>query len=204
MAPEMVMYACMGLVHLKHTGLTHRWDSVSNGSILSEILCRLRQQALRPHVNWNVECANIYKDSSFHVDSVDVGSHSTLKQSTWNHIRCWLSWQGMRLKVHWVIAVWKFFLNMSENSKLNSKILKRLILWPLKVWSEQKNRMKKSHESASFEEQLIHIFFFSDFFIKGLRIILSISIQTLYEFGLQRRVHAPRIVSYGESLLPTV
>jgi hypothetical protein len=104
-APELGMYACFCLISLPHTESTQNKTSR-----------QLSQCGVRLHVNWvNSEWDFKSTEStpkaptfrtilSFHVDPVDVESHSMLTQSTWSLTWRWLSWRGMRLGINWVNA----------------------------------------------------------------------------------------------------
>jgi hypothetical protein len=105
----------------------------------------LSRRRVRLHVNWvNMQWDSTSTDStqkaptftkiwSFHIDSVDVESHSALTQLTRNETRRQLSHRRM-LKNS----------KMSANSSTKSKTPKSLIIWPIYVWSVQKTGTKKS------------------------------------------------------------
>ncbi len=71
---------------------------------------------VRFHVKWvNAEWDSTSTEStqktptftkilSFHVDSVDMESHSSLTQLMWSLTWRWLSWRRMRLRINWVTA----------------------------------------------------------------------------------------------------
>ncbi len=98
----------------------------------------LGQHGVRIHVNWdNTEwdatstestqkAPTITKISSFHIHSVDVESHSALTRLTWSLTWCWLSWQGMRLRINWVTSeCWKIWISwrIPEQNRKHSKAL---------------------------------------------------------------------------------
>ncbi len=140
-APELVMSACFGLMHLPHTELT--WSETSP---------QLSQCRMRLHVNWvNAEwdststesvqkaptftkliiCWLSWRGVSLHVDSVDVESHLALTHLIWNEtppqlitVKCLKN------------------LNKLVNWRTKSKTLESLIIWPVYVWSVQKTRTK--------------------------------------------------------------
>ncbi len=122
-APELVMYACFGLIHLVHTESTQ-----------SQTLLQLSQCGMRLYVNWvNAEYTNIQEDFiilrwlswrgvSLRVDSVDVEAHLALTQLTRNETSCQLSHCQMLKN-----------LNKSANSRTKSKKFKSLIIWTICV-----------------------------------------------------------------------
>jgi hypothetical protein len=138
-APELVLYACFGLIHHPHTESTR-----------SETPRQLSQHRVRLHINWvNTEwdstptestqkAPTFMKISSFRVGSVDMESHSPLTQSIWSLTWRWLIWRGMRLSHCRMLKN----LNKSGNSSTKSKTLKSLIIWPIYVWLLQKKQKK--------------------------------------------------------------
>jgi hypothetical protein len=145
--PELVMYACFGLIHLVHTESTQ-----------SQTLHQLSQHGMRLDDNWvNPEWDSMSTESmqntptftkilSFRVDSVDMESHKTLTQLTWSLTWLWLSWRVMRLRVNWVTAeCWKIPISrrIQEQNRKNSKAL----LFGLYVFDTCK---KKINENKKF------------------------------------------------------
>ncbi len=147
-APELVMYACFGLIHLPHTK-----------SMRSQTLCQLIQCGVRLHVNWvNAKRDSMSTDlmektptftkiSLFSDDSVDVESDSVLIQLTWSLTWRWLSLRGMILPVKWVTVecskIWKSW-QIQEQNRTNSEAL----LYCLYVFDMCKKREQKSHASV--------------------------------------------------------
>ncbi len=125
------------------------WDSPSTESTWSETTCQLSQGGVRVRVNLvKAEGKNIYEDFiiprwlrwrrvSLHIDSVNVESHLTLTQLMGNET-------PRQLSHRWMLKN----LNKWANSRIKSKTLKSLIIWPICVWSVQKTRKKKSHASV--------------------------------------------------------
>jgi hypothetical protein len=68
-APELVIYACFGLIHLLYTE-----------SMWSETPHQLNQHKVRLNVNRVKAERDSTSTESFHVDSVDMESHSELNQ----------------------------------------------------------------------------------------------------------------------------
>ncbi len=94
---------------------------------------------------------------------VQIFHHPALTQLTWSLTLCWLTRRGVSLRIdsldveshlaltqllgnetlHQLSHRWKLKnLNKSANSRTKSKTLKRLIIWPIYVWSVQKTRTK--------------------------------------------------------------
>ncbi len=135
------MYPCGSLVHLllSRHGVTlpinwvnAEWDFPSTEATRHETQSRLSQRGMR----WYLR--RFYR--------------SALTQLTWSLALPWLSQRGVSLYVDPVNGEWdststesppndkKF--EYSANLRKKSKMLKRLILWPLEVWSMQKTRTK--------------------------------------------------------------
>ncbi len=107
-APDMALYAWIGLVHFLHTKLT--W---------SETPHKLSQHWVKLHIDWvNAEWDStsaesmrnapvLTKISSFTADSTDVKSHSALTQLTWSLAWCWVSWWEMRIHINWTTTEWE-------------------------------------------------------------------------------------------------
>jgi hypothetical protein len=141
-APELVMYACFGLIYLPHTEprrvrlpvkwVNVKWNSPSTESTRSETPCQLSQRRRHQHLR------------RFH--------HSSLTQLTWSLTPRWFSRRGVSLDVDSVDGEWDSHqlshrlmlkhLNKLANSRTKSKTLKSLIIWPWYVWSVQKNGTK--------------------------------------------------------------
>jgi hypothetical protein len=149
-APELVMYACFGLIHLPHTELMQ-----------SETPRQLSQRRVRLHINWfhakwdSTSTESTQKAQTFtmisllRVDSVDVESHLALTQSIISLTLRWLSWWGMRLRINWVTAEClkiKISWRIQEQNRKHSKPY--YLAYIQCVWLVQKTRIKKSHASV--------------------------------------------------------
>jgi hypothetical protein len=146
-APELLMHACFGLIHLPHIESTR-----------SQTLHQLSQRGVRLHINWvNAEWDSTSTEStqktptfmkilSFHVDLVDVESHSALNQLPWSLTWRWLSWRGMRLRVNWVTAeckkIWICRRIQEQNQKNSEALLFGLYVFDKCKKQEQKNLMQ--------------------------------------------------------------
>jgi hypothetical protein len=159
------MYACFGLIHLPYTEsmrsetprqlsqdrvrlhvnwVNAEWDSISTESTqraptFTKISRQLSQHRVRLHIKWvNAKGTNIHEDFN-----------SVLIQLTWSLTPRWHSRHGVSLGTDSVDREWDSAsiesppnvknLNKSANSRTKSKTLKSFIIWPIYVWSVQKN-----------------------------------------------------------------
>jgi hypothetical protein len=137
-APELVMYACFGLIHLPHTETT--W---------SQTLRQLSQHGVRLHINWvNAEwdstsiestqkTSTFTKILSFCIDSVDVESHLASTQLTRNETLRQLSLRRMLKN-----------LNKSTNWRTKSKKIQKSYYLAYMCLISAINENKKSHVSV--------------------------------------------------------
>jgi hypothetical protein len=117
-APELVMYACFGLIHLPYTESTR--SQTLHQLSQRQLIQRRRHQPLQ----------RFY--------------HFALTQLMWSLNLRWLSWRGVSLGIDSVDEEWLSQLtesppdvknlNKSANSRTKSKKFRSLIIWPLCVW----------------------------------------------------------------------
>ncbi len=156
-APDMIIYACVGVVYLLYNESTWsetvnyvnaEWDSNVDWVSPSETLRQLSQRRMSQYF-WIFH--------NFALTQLTWSPIPTLTQSTRSLTWCWLSWRGMRLYVNWVTAEWKKNVAKFKNKIGNTQ--KPYSKTAIKVWSVQRSRTKISIKCTFKADLECHLWF---------------------------------------------